>query len=167
MKFHNCNHPNLQKVEKGSLDGDIHIKCTKMLKHSLHSSPHHHHNIHCCFRHDSTHHHNFLERHILYCKYLQSNCCMNLSKLLRTVMIGKLFGKNYHWNPGGVKQCKNLLKIESNVNHNCCQFLIDFGMKIRWKKLATICRNYEFYLLEVSFVKQKTTIKYYHEQGYL
>ena len=33
------------------------------------------------------------------------------------------------------------------------------------KKLATICRNYEIYLLEVPFVKLQTTVKNYHEQG--
>ena len=33
------------------------------------------------------------------------------------------------------------------------------------KKLATICRNYETYLLEVPFVKLQTTVKNYHEQG--
>ena len=38
-------------------------------------------------------------------------------------------------------------------------------MKVRWKKVATICRNYRIYFLEVIFVKLKTTIKNYHEQG--
>ena len=33
------------------------------------------------------------------------------------------------------------------------------------KKLATICRNYEIYLLELPFVKLQTTVKNYHEQG--
>ena len=36
---------------------------------------------------------------------------------------------------------------------------------LRWKKLATICRNYEIFLLEVPFVKLKTTVKNYHEQS--
>ena len=31
--------------------------------------------------------------------------------------------------------------------------------------MATICRNYEIYLLEVPFVKLQTTVKNYHEQG--
>ena len=38
-------------------------------------------------------------------------------------------------------------------------------MKVRQKKFATICRNYEICLLEVPFVKLKTTVKNYHEQG--
>ena len=38
-------------------------------------------------------------------------------------------------------------------------------MKVRWKKFGTVCRTYEIYLLEVPFVKLKTTVKYYHEQG--
>ena len=32
-------------------------------------------------------------------------------------------------------------------------------MKVRWKKLATICRNYEIFLLKVPFVKLKTIVK--------
>ena len=46
-----------------------------------------------------------------------------------------------------------------------CQFLIDFGRKERKKKMATTCRNDEIYLLEVPFVKLKTAVKNYHEQG--
>ena len=38
-------------------------------------------------------------------------------------------------------------------------------MKVRQKKLAKICRNYEIFLLKVPFVKLKTTVKNYHEQG--
>ena len=30
---------------------------------------------------------------------------------------------------------------------------------LRWKKLATICRNYEIFLLKVPFVKLKTIVK--------
>ena len=33
------------------------------------------------------------------------------------------------------------------------------------KKLATICRNYKIYLLEVPIIKLQTTVKNYHEQG--
>ena len=32
-------------------------------------------------------------------------------------------------------------------------------------KLAKICRNYEIFFLNVPFVKLKTTVKNYHEQG--
>ena len=46
-----------------------------------------------------------------------------------------------------------------------CQFLIDFGMKERKKKMATTCRNDEIYLLEVPLIKLKTSVKNYHEQG--
>ena len=38
-------------------------------------------------------------------------------------------------------------------------------MKVRWKKLATICRNYEIYLLEVPFGKLKTRVKIYYKHG--
>ena len=38
-------------------------------------------------------------------------------------------------------------------------------MKLRWKKLATIFRNYEIFLLEAPFVKLKTIVKNYQEQG--
>ena len=38
-------------------------------------------------------------------------------------------------------------------------------MKIRQKKLAKIGKNYEIFVLEVPFVKLKTTVKNYHEQG--
>ena len=38
-------------------------------------------------------------------------------------------------------------------------------MKERKKKMATTCRNDEIYLLEVPFVKLKTSVKNYHEQG--
>ena len=31
--------------------------------------------------------------------------------------------------------------------------------------MAKICRNYEIFILEVPFVKLKTTVKNYHEQG--
>ena len=31
--------------------------------------------------------------------------------------------------------------------------------------MATTCRNYEIYLLEIPFEKLKTTVKNYHEQG--
>ena len=31
--------------------------------------------------------------------------------------------------------------------------------------MAKICRNYETFILEVPFVKLKTTVKNYHEQG--
>ena len=38
-------------------------------------------------------------------------------------------------------------------------------MKERKKKMATTCRNDKIYLLEVPFVKLKTSVKNYHEQG--
>ena len=38
-------------------------------------------------------------------------------------------------------------------------------MKERKKKMAATCRNDEIYLLVVPFVKLKTTVKNYHEQG--
>ena len=38
-------------------------------------------------------------------------------------------------------------------------------MKERKKKMATTRRNDEIYLLEVPFVKLKTSVKNYHEQG--
>ena len=38
-------------------------------------------------------------------------------------------------------------------------------MKERKKKMATTCRNDEIYFLEVPFVKLKTSVKNYHEQG--
>ena len=55
--------------------------------------------------------------------------------------------------------------MKANVDQSYCLFLIDFGIKVKKKRLATMCRNYEIYLLEVPFVKLKTTIKNYHEQG--
>ena len=38
-------------------------------------------------------------------------------------------------------------------------------MKVRWKKVAKICRNYEIYHLEVPFMNLITTVKNYHEEG--
>ena len=38
-------------------------------------------------------------------------------------------------------------------------------MQVRYKKSAKICRNYEIFFLKVPFVKLKTTVKNYHEQG--
>ena len=38
-------------------------------------------------------------------------------------------------------------------------------MKLRWKKLAKICRDHEIFFLEAPFVKLKTIVKNYHEQG--
>ena len=55
--------------------------------------------------------------------------------------------------------------MNANVDHNCCQFLLDFGMKVGWKKLATICRNYEINLLEIPFEKLKIIVKNYQEQS--
>ena len=38
-------------------------------------------------------------------------------------------------------------------------------MKVRYKKLGTICRNLEIYPLEVSFGKLKTRVKIYYKHG--
>ena len=38
-------------------------------------------------------------------------------------------------------------------------------MKVRYKKLGTICRNHEIYLLEVPFGKLKTRVKIYYKHG--
>ena len=38
-------------------------------------------------------------------------------------------------------------------------------MKVRYKKLGTICRNHEIYPLEVPFGKLKTRVKIYYKHG--
>ena len=38
-------------------------------------------------------------------------------------------------------------------------------MKVRYKKLGTICRNHEIYSLEVPFGKLKKRVKIYHKHG--
>ena len=38
-------------------------------------------------------------------------------------------------------------------------------MKVRYKKLGTICRNHEIYPLKVTFGKLKTRVKIYYKHG--
>ena len=38
-------------------------------------------------------------------------------------------------------------------------------MKVRYKKLGTVCRNHEIYPLEVPFGKLKTRVKIYYKHG--